>query len=92
MAHQASRKAEADLDDIWIYVANESGSFDVATRLIDSITNQFFLLGRHPYLGRGRDDEFGAGARSLAIAEYVIVYCVENEDVLILRWFTGGVI
>jgi len=44
MAHQLSPKAEADLDDIWLYVANESGSLDIATRLIDSITNQFFLL------------------------------------------------
>jgi toxin ParE1/3/4 len=89
MAHQLSPKAEADLDDIWLYVANESGSFDIATRLIDSITNQFFLLARHPYLGRTRDDEFGAGARSLAIGDYVIVYCVENGDVLILRVVHG---
>ncbi len=89
MAHQVSPKAEADLDDIWLNVANESGSFDIATRLIDSVTNQFFLLGRHPYLGRARGDEFGAGARSLAIGEYVIVYCVENGDVLILRVVHG---
>ncbi len=84
MAHYSSRKVDADLDDIWFYVANESGSLDVANRLIDSITDQFFLLARHPHLGRPRDDEFGLGSRSLAVGEYVIVYSVESHDVLIL--------
>jgi toxin ParE1/3/4 len=89
MTHQTSRKAEADLDDIWLYVANESGSFDLATRLIDSITDQFLLLSRHPYLGRARDNDFGVGSRSLAVGEYVIVYCVENDSISILRVVHG---
>jgi len=89
MSHQLARKADADLDDIWFYVANESGSMDVANRLIDSITDHFLLLGRHPYLGRPRDDEFGVGSRSLAVGEYVIVYSVEDRDVLILRVVHG---
>lgn len=89
MAHYRARKADADLDDIWFYVANESGSMDVANRLIDSITDQFFLLARHPYLGRPRDDEFGVGSRSLAVGEYVIVYSVEDRDVWILRIVHG---
>ena len=29
------------------------------------------------------------GYRSLAVGEYVIVYCVENEDVLIFRVVHG---
>ncbi len=89
MSHQVSPKAESDLDDIWLYVANESGGFEVATRLIDSITSSFVLLGRHPYLGRARDDDFGPGARSLVVDEYVIVYCVDNGNVLILRVVHG---
>ena len=32
---------------------------------------------------------FGTGSRSLAVGEYVVVYCVENEDVLILRVVHG---
>jgi toxin ParE1/3/4 len=72
MAHHRAPKADADLDDIWFYVASESGSMDIANRLIDSITDQFFLLGRHPQLGRLRD-EFGSGSRSFVIGEYVII-------------------
>ena len=36
-------------------------------------------------LGRARDEDFGLGCRSFAVGEYVIVYCIEAEDVLILR-------
>jgi toxin ParE1/3/4 len=85
MAHCVSEQAAADLDDIWYYIAKEGGSLEIASRLIDSITDTFVLLARQPYLGRSREDDFGAGSRSLSVGEYVIVYRVEDEDVLILR-------
>jgi toxin ParE1/3/4 len=89
MAHRVARRAETDLDDIWLYVANESASMDVATRLIDSITGRFSFLANFPYVGRARDEDFGDGSRSFAVGEYVIVYCVEGADVLILRVVHG---
>jgi toxin ParE1/3/4 len=90
MAHRVARRASADLDDIWYYVAKESASVEIANRLIDSITNRFFLLASHPHLGRSRDDDFGIGLRSFPVGEYLIVYCVENQDVLILRVAHGS--
>ena len=51
---------------------------EVADRLTDTITERFFLLAGHPYLGRARDDDFGVGTRSFPVGEYVIVYCVED--------------
>jgi len=89
MAHRVAPPAEADLDDIWFYVARESGSMEAATRLIDSITDRFFLLATFPYVGRARDKDFGAGTRSFALGEYIIVYCVNGDDVLILRVVHG---
>jgi toxin ParE1/3/4 len=89
MAHRVAPRAEADLDDIWSYVTKESGSMDVATRLVDSITSRFFLLSTFPYAGRARDEDFGIGSRSFAVGEYVIVYCVEGQDVFILRVVHG---
>jgi toxin ParE1/3/4 len=85
MPHRVAPQAVADLNDIWYYIAKESGSANVADHLIDSITGRFFLLANHPYLGRARDDDFGSGSRSFPVGEYVIVYCVENGNVLILR-------
>jgi toxin ParE1/3/4 len=58
-------------------------------RLVDSIANRFFLLSGHPYLGRVRDNDFGAGSRSFPVGEYIIVYCVEDGDVFILRVAQG---
>lgn len=89
MAHRVAPQAEADLDDIWLYVAKESAGMDVATRLVDSITDRFFLLATFPYVGRARDEDFGAGSRSFAVGEYIIVYCVDGADVLILRVVNG---
>jgi toxin ParE1/3/4 len=88
MAHRVSPQATTDLDDIWYYVAKESGSIAVANHLIDSITDRFVLLASHPYLGRSRDD-FGIGSRSFPINEYVIVYCVKEKGVSILRVVHG---
>ena len=89
MAHRVAQRAAADLDDIWYYVATESSSIRVANRLIDSITRRFFQLARHPYMGRARDDDFGPGSRSFSVGEYVIVYCIDHQDALILRVVHG---
>lgn len=35
MAHSLAREAEAELDQIWRYVAEQSGSLEIADRLID---------------------------------------------------------
>ena len=54
MAHRLAPQVEFELDDIWYYVARESGSIEIADRLIDSITDRFYLLASHPYVGRLR--------------------------------------
>ena len=89
MAHRLAPHAERDLDDIWLYVAKESGSIEIANRLIDTITDRCATLGNFPHIGRPRNQDFGPGYRSLAVGEYVIVYCVENGDALILRIVHG---
>ena len=48
MAHRVAPLAEADLDDIWLYVARESGSLETANRLIDRLTDRFLLLASFP--------------------------------------------
>jgi toxin ParE1/3/4 len=84
MAHYLAPEAERDLDDIAYYIARETGSLDIAERLIDSITSRFYLLASHPRIGRTRDDLL-AGARSFPVGNYVIVYDLDGGDVRILR-------
>jgi toxin ParE1/3/4 len=89
MGHRFSPQAESELDGIWFYVASESGSFEVADRLIDSITDRFFLLARHPNIGRARDHDLRPGLRSFPVGEFVIIYRIEDADVLILHVVRG---
>jgi toxin ParE1/3/4 len=85
MAHRLAPEVEAELDGIWYYTAKESGNIEVADRLIDSITDRFFLLAGHPYVGRRRDHDLRPGLRSFPVGEYVIIYRIEGDDVMILH-------
>lgn len=38
-----SPAAEAEMDDIWLYVARESHSIEIASRVVDAITAKFGL-------------------------------------------------
>jgi len=90
MGHRLAPQAEAELDDIWYYVAKQSGSIEIADRVVDSITDRFFLLARYPYMGRRRDHDLRPGLRSFPVGQYVIIYRIEDEDVLILHVVPGS--
>jgi plasmid stabilization system protein ParE len=49
MAYRLSPEAETDLADITFYVFLESGSLDVADRVIQSIAERFDLLDAYPH-------------------------------------------
>ena len=90
MAHRLTRQAEADLDEIWSYIVRESGNIEIARRQVASLTDRFFLLSKHPRLGRARDADLGPGRRSYPVDRYVVVYRIEDADVLILRVAHGS--
>jgi toxin ParE1/3/4 len=83
-------QADFDLDDIWFYVATKSGSLDTADRLVDSITDRFYLIATHPNIGRARDEDLRPGLRSFPVGEYVIIYRIQDDDILILRVLRGS--
>ena len=78
MGYRRTPQADSDLDGIWHYVALKSGSIEIADRLIDSITDRFFLLARHPNIGRERGADLRPGLRSFPVGEYVIVATVRH--------------
>ena len=81
---------EAELDDIWVYVARASDSIEIANRLIDTIAERIFLLGQFPQMGRRRDHDLRPGLRSFPVGEYVIIYRVEDADAVILHVMRGS--
>jgi len=90
MAHRLVPEAEAELDDIWLYIARKSGSVEIADRIVDSITDRFYLLARNPAMGRSRDYDLRPGLRSFPVGEYVIIYRIQHDDVLILHIVRGS--
>jgi toxin ParE1/3/4 len=90
MAHRLASEAEAELDDIWYYIAKESQSLEIADRVVESIADRFFLLATFPHIGRRRDEDLRPGLRSFPAGEYVIIYRVEQSDVLILHVIRGS--
>ncbi len=76
--------ARADIDAIWLYVAQNSGA-DVATALLEAFAEKFSLFAQFPRIGR----PLGAGqthdVRTFAIDRYMIFYRPADGDIRILR-------
>lgn len=85
-----SPQAEAELDGIWIYIARESGSTEAATRLVEGITERFWLLARNPYMGRRRDHDLRRGLRSLVAGDYVLIHSIVEDDVVLILHVVHG--
>jgi toxin ParE1/3/4 len=91
MGHRVSPEAEDDLSSTWRHLATESGSHEIADRLVDAIAERFLLLAKFPHLGRSRDDDLRPGLRTFVVKDYVIIYRVTVEgDVVILRVLHGS--
>jgi toxin ParE1/3/4 len=88
MVHYLAPDVTTELDDIWYHIATESGQAELADQLVDAITDRFQLLAAHPHIGRRRDD-LRPGQRSFPVDDYVIIYRVQDDDVLILHVLHG---
>ena len=88
MRYRVSRNAEQDLDEIFLYWAKRAG-LKVADRLMDSITDRFWLLGEHPDAGRSSED-IAAGVRCFPAGKYLIYYRQTRRVTDILHIFHGA--
>ena len=88
MAVRLNRQVKAELDDIWLYIAEESSSHEIADRVVETITDTFLQLAKHPYIGRRRDD-IHTGLRSINAGSYVVIYRVEGDNIRILHVVHG---
>lgn len=79
MKVRLSRRAQADIDDIWMHIAELSQNVEAATKVIRDIEDAIDAIGRSPSIGRRRDHDLGAGFRSLPVGLHVIVYRVSRS-------------
>jgi toxin ParE1/3/4 len=88
MRFHVSKKAERELDEIFVYWAKRAG-LDVADRLLESIEERFALLGDYPFVGRKRDD-ISPGVSSFLAGKYLIYYRKKRGIIHILHVFHGA--
>jgi toxin ParE1/3/4 len=78
-------QARIDLDEIWLYIVQESGNMDAATRVIGSITEKFALFVRFPFIGKSLDSKTRPNIRTFSVGNYTIFYSTKSGEIRILR-------
>jgi len=88
MQYYVAKKAERELDQIFVYWAQRAG-VDVADRLVDSIEERFALLGYYPFMGR-KCDGFAPGVFRFPVGDYLIYYRKKRGMIQIIHVFHGA--
>lgn len=88
MPYRVSRDARRDLDEIFSYWAKRAG-LRVADRIIDRITDRFWILGEHARAGKPAED-IAAGVRCFPAGKYLIYYRRTRRGVDIFHVFHGA--
>ena len=80
-------QAEADLIEIWTYIAQDSPTR--ADKLLDEIDEKSQTLAQSPFIGKVRD-ELGPKIRSFPIGNYVLFYQPIEDGIEIIRVLHGA--
>jgi toxin ParE1/3/4 len=85
MRIRLSPQARTDLDELWIFIARESASQALATRVVAAITDKFALFAKFPFIGKSLDTSKHPNLRSFPVDHYVIFYSTRPGEIRILR-------
>lgn len=81
-----TRRAEADLEEIWSFIGTDSVS--AADQLLEKIAAVLGKLARFPHLGRRRP-ELTQDLRSFAVGEYIVFYRATAKRLDVVRILSG---
>jgi toxin ParE1/3/4 len=88
MPYRVSEAAERDLDEIFVYWATRV-SFKIAEKVIDGITERFWLLGEYPRCGK-RVSNYARGLFCFPAGNYLIYYRSTSRGTDIIHIFHGS--
>ncbi len=88
MRYRVSADAERDLEEIFLYWASRA-SVVTADRVVDRITDRFWLLGEHPDAGKSAGD-IAVGVKCFPAGKYLIYYRKTRRGTDILHIFHGA--
>ncbi|MBW4487019.1 MAG: type II toxin-antitoxin system RelE/ParE family toxin [Trichocoleus desertorum ATA4-8-CV12] len=80
--YRLSKQAEQDLEDIWIYLAQQDEI--LADQQVAQILNRFPMLAQFPDMGRQRDNLL-PNLKSFPLKSYIIFYTKILDGVEIMR-------
>ena len=83
-----SRLAERDLDEIWLYIAEDS--VEAADKVIEKIRDAMRKLAEMPGMGHRRDEFSADDVRVWSVYSYLIVYrLVPDRPIQVARVING---
>ena len=82
-----SEQAEADLLDLWLYIAADSPA--AADHLISTVHEKCLLLAGMPEMGRKRD-ELCEGIRSFPVGSHLVFYRARGDTMEVARVLGGS--
>ena len=80
--YELAQEALADLDELWLYVAEDS--VDAANRITDAILAACDLLVDHPHIGHTRTDLTNRPVLFWTSGKYLIVYRPETTPLRVV--------
>jgi toxin ParE1/3/4 len=86
-SYRLARPAKADLDEIWLFIAQDAG-LETADRFIDAITDRFVMLAGMPEAGR-LADHIEQDVRVFPVEMYLIYYRISPGWISIARVVHG---
>jgi toxin ParE1/3/4 len=88
MRFRVARKAQLDLDEVFLHWASHAG-VEIADRLMDGLEEHFALLADFPNIG-GEYGELRPGTRCFPAGNYLIYYRKQRAVIEILRILHGA--
>jgi len=79
-------QAEADLDEIWLYIARDN--INNADNLLEKIEQRCQSLSDFPLMGVSRE-ALRPSLRSLSVGNYIIFYEMIDDGIMVVRVLQG---
>ena len=84
-----SEDAKDEIAQIWKNIWDISNSAESADKMLEAITERFFLLEAQPFAGRSRE-EVAPGIRSIATQSGYVIYYRVTDDLVEIAHITHG--
>ncbi|MCH7726976.1 MAG: type II toxin-antitoxin system RelE/ParE family toxin [Planctomycetes bacterium] len=84
-----SSRSKADVLKSAQYIAEKSGSVELAERWMETVDEKLEFLVSHPMAGESRPD-LGSGTRASAVGNYIIFYRRIDDGIEVSRILHGA--